>query len=110
MEKFYNLKVWGEEYKIKLNRSTYCYNDSLAIICYTDEQEEFAILTTCINEKPNNNCAFVDTNNCAWAEKFLQENNIATPTGRMGESGFCFYPEYKFNIDEIEELKEEEGE
>ena len=45
--------------------------------------------------------AYIDTNNCPWAEEFLQENGIAKPDPRdiYGMSGFCAYPLYEFNPD-----------
>ena len=44
-------------------------------------------------------CFFVDTNNCPWAESFLEDNEIAKPTGNLGLSGFCVYPEYRMVMD-----------
>ena len=46
-------------------------------------------------------CAFVDTNNAPFITEFLEKHNLAEPTGRLGFSGFCVYPEYKFNTEEI---------
>jgi len=46
-----------------------------------------------------NTLAFVDTNNCPWAEEFLKDNNIAEDTRISMPSGFCNYPLYKFNLD-----------
>lgn len=38
---------------------------------------------------------FVDTNNCPWAPKWLEENAIAKPLDKIARSGFCWYPLYK---------------
>lgn len=46
-------------------------------------------------------CAFVDTNNAPFLPDFLEENGLAEPTGMLGFSGFCVYPEYRFNMAEI---------
>ena len=46
-------------------------------------------------------CAFVDVNNAPFIEGVLRENNLAEPTGRVGFSGFCSYPEYRFNMEEV---------
>ena len=48
----------------------------------------------------NETTAFIDTNNlnAFLIERFLQENQIATPTGEYGQSGFCTYPEYRFDL------------
>ena len=47
----------------------------------------------------------IDTNNCEWAEKFIKENELGTPTGIMGYSGFCEYPLYLFDTSKIREAK-----
>ena len=53
--------------------------------------------------------AFIDTNNlnAFLIERFLQENQIATPTGEYGQSGFCTYPEYRFRANRLQELDPE---
>ena len=45
--------------------------------------------------------AFVDTNNCPWAEEFIQENGLGEFTGIYGNSGFCTYPLYEFNLGKL---------
>mgnify|MGYP003296156186 CR=1 FL=1 len=58
-------------------------------------------------EKPTDEfCAFIDTNNmgdeiCDW----LEQNNIGTFTNNFGFSGFCMYPEFKFEPSIIEQNK-----
>ena len=47
------------------------------------------------------NCAFVDTNNAPFIPGFLEANGLAEPTGMLGFSGWCVYPEYRFNMEEI---------
>lgn len=47
------------------------------------------------------NCAFVDTNNAPFLPEFLESNGIAEPTGMYGFSGWCAYPEYRFNMGEV---------
>ena len=43
--------------------------------------------------------AYVDINNCPWAEEFLLDNNIARKTEVTRKSGFCTYPLYEFDLD-----------
>lgn len=45
------------------------------------------------------NAVYIDTNNCPFAEQFLTDNNIATPTGLTKLSGFCRYPLWLLNED-----------
>lgn len=46
-------------------------------------------------------CAFVDVNNAPFLPKFLEANGLAEPTGMHGFSGWCVYPEYRFNMDKV---------
>ena len=98
--------------KIYLQRHTYAINGALCIETYEAETGfPFARLT--VNNdlsrgavrillKPDKGFAFIDTNNCPWAESFLTDNKIGTPTGYIWEVGFCKYPEYRINLDMIE--------
>ena len=84
-------------------------NDTLAILLMEAETgEEYDVSTTNIDESnifEDQTHAFVDTNNCPWAEKFLIENKIATPMGIYGHSGYCRYPLYAFDITDIPEIQ-----
>ena len=54
------------------------------------------------------NCAFVDNTLCPELGDFLERNNLAEPTGRVRQSGWAFYPEYRFNMDEVRKHLAEE--
>lgn len=45
----------------------------------------------------DSDCAFVDTNNFPDIDVWLLLHGIAEPTGRAAQSGYCCYPEFKFN-------------
>lgn len=47
--------------------------------------------------------AYIDTNNCSWAEKMLKTMKFAKNTGEIGRSGYCKYPLYKFNLKKFHE-------
>lgn len=102
--KFYDLKG----YKVKAIQCRYYYGKGLGISLITNKNEPFATMTVNLDDdvcgdKPHNkDLAYVDTNNCSWAEKFIQENNLGKKTGEFGYSGFCIYPLYKFYLDKIE--------
>jgi len=99
MNKKYELNAWwGKKYKLSIVRHTYAYDNSLAIEL-VDKGEPFAMLSVCIPEYPhtNENCIFVDTNNCSWAEEFIESNGLGKPTGMYAMSGFCCYPEYEMS-------------
>ena len=86
----------------------YSYGGGLAIelMCIDEEygfEEPLARLTVNLQDYKNlkDNQAFIDTNNCPWAEEFLKENKFAKPTGIMGHSGYCVYPLYEFDLEEL---------
>ena len=106
-------------------------NDDIDYFCYKsyqydyltfEEQEELEkivlenkefedVLTVNLAESPTDRqCAFIDTNNVKYAEKFLQENKIAQPTGRYAISGFCTYPEYRFDMTKLKSYEDESDE
>lgn len=98
---------YGETYDVEVFRTTYQSNDSLAIILRDAHTgEPFATLTVNLPDGAfgDKHYAFVDTNNCPWAEEFIKENELGEPTGLLGHSGYCEYPLYEFYIDKIEEL------
>lgn len=88
-----------------LNVDRYTADYSLAIMIYNEEDGPIANLTKCL---PSNGFvgddtkSFVDTNNCPWAEDFIKEYHLGAPTGLFEYSGYCAYPLYKFNLDELE--------
>ena len=98
---------------VKVLRSKYIYGGTLAIgLVDSKTGEPYADLTVNIESVgASENCAFVDTNNCRWAEKFITENGLGEDTGIKGRSGFCTYPLYKFNLEKMAdmELVEYEG-
>ncbi|MCI8988435.1 MAG: DUF4313 domain-containing protein [Clostridia bacterium] len=102
--KIYKIKCCNEIYEIKLVARTYANNGRLAVQTFTVlDGEPFATITVNINYPISGDkavTAFVDTNNYGFLkiEKFLQDNQIAKPTGRFGESGYCAYPEYIFDL------------
>ena len=84
--------------------SKYISNDNFAIQLMCDEGP-YATLTVNLGEKCESNCSYVDTNNCPWAEDFIAEHKLGTKTGKYGYSGYCVYPEYEFNIEELSKYR-----
>lgn len=103
-KKRYEVVAFGERYQVTLHAAAYASNGALAIeaMDYVPEwgcEEPFATLSVNLPdfEPSGEGCFFLDTNNCPWAAKFLADNDIARPTGKVGQSGFCTYPEYKLS-------------
>ena len=102
---YMKLDSCGETYETCIEFSTYLCGGgiSLEILDITDHGlEPYAPLTVNIPEsRANFGCAFVDTNNFSAAEKLIKDYKLGTPTGHFARSGFCTYPEYRFNLNEI---------
>ena len=96
---------YGGVYEVVAKRATYANNRNLAVVLEDENGGPFATLTVNLNEKLPEGCAYVDTNNCPFAEKLILGNKLGEPTGRVGLSGYCCYPEYKFDLSKIEEMK-----
>lgn len=105
--KTYKVETDFGTYEVELGVSEYLNNGSLAIeLIDAEERESFAILTVNINEKgADKETAYVDINDCPWATKFIEDNELGEFTGKYGRSGFCVYPLYKFNLDKIKEVR-----
>ena len=57
----------------------------------------FAVITKNFNEFIGlKNCAYIDTNNCPFADQLLTLG-IAVDTGLTKKSGFCTYPLWQFD-------------
>lgn len=49
--------------------------------------------------------AFIDTNNCPWAEQVLFDTGIGIPTGKFRSSGFCNYPIYFIFVSNLKKYR-----
>ena len=105
--KTYELQGYGQKHDIFLEKALYAANNNLAVQMWTVENGEltdpWSTLTVNIDDDRDPDCAYIDTNNngdaiCGW----LVRNKIAEPTGILGFSGFCVYPEFKFNMSAFE--------
>ena len=101
---YYTLKAYKKIWRVEPTATRYTYGESLAVVLNTEDGEPFATLTVNIPDSyfyANDHRAFVDTNNCPWAEAFLKDTGIATPAGVIGHSGYCDYPLYDFDLSKI---------
>lgn len=100
------LNKYEKDWQIAFAVSSYRYGGGLAIEMYSvgeDYPEMFSILTINLEDFPTEeNRAFVDTNNLSYEIiDWIIDNNLGELTGRIGLSGYCSYPEVRFNLDEI---------
>jgi len=98
--------------EISLERAEYAYGGSLAIQMYYFDKEDgmyfpYGTLTVNLEGKTlEKDCAFVDVNNNGSSIlEWIEKNGLGKRTGRIEQSGFCLFPEVKFNIEEIDKYK-----
>lgn len=98
---------WGfcepETHNLYLTTDSYESGGGLAVIVMeVDEngnEEMFDVITVNLPFGwAGENQAYIDTNNCSWAEKMLKKMKLAKPTGDYCGSGYCKYPLYEFNL------------
>lgn len=101
------LKIYNTAYNVRAERSKYQNNGSLAVVLMDNDTEEtVAVITVNLPDGfAGDEYQYVDTNNCPWAPKFLEDNKLAEPVGFSTPSGFCTYPLYKFDLSLIKEMK-----
>ena len=97
----YHVKTFFGEYDVEIRKQKYYDNKNLAIDLFDPVEGPFARLTVNLGVKLPENMAYVDTNNCRWAEEFIEENGLGKPTGDFGASGYCVYPLYEFYLDKM---------
>lgn len=97
----YHVKTFFGEYDVEIQKRKYYDNKNLAIDLFDPVEGPFARLTVNLGIKLPENMAYVDTNNCHWAEEFIEENGLGNPTGDFGASGYCVYPLYEFYLDKM---------
>jgi len=86
-----------------LELNTYAHSNSVCIDIVSKTEGPLARITTCLIDDIPESFGFVDTNNCPWAEDFINEFGLGIHTGMHCESGFCSYPLYEFNMDKLKE-------
>lgn len=104
---------WGfcepETHNLYLTTDSYESGGGLAVIVMeVDEngnEEMFDVITVNLpfGWISNERQAYIDTNNCSWAEKMLKKMKLAKPTGDYCGSGYCKYPLYEFNLKKFHE-------
>lgn len=99
------LNAHGAEYQISFHLANYATTGNLyvgMIVHYDEETDDWSDLTVNLDEKLKPNHSYIDTNNNGnEIMNWLINNNLGRYTYGMGFSGFCVYPEFEFNIDEL---------
>ena len=80
------------------------HNGNLAIQLWCEEdnfKEPFAMLSVNLDKNLPEDCAYIDVNNLRCGFDFCIIHNLGEFTGIFSNSGFCTYPLFKFNLDEV---------
>ena len=101
---------YGNDYELMFVKGMYVAGE-LAIVVYCDDGEgwgwePYADLTVHLPYpifEPD--CAFLDTNNCGHLVNAMIDEGLVTLTGREGVSGFCTYPEGRFDSEWLDSLE-----
>lgn len=104
MKSFKVTTMFGTEI-CTMSASKYADNGNLALQLWC-EDGPFATLTVNLREtrKYPGNFAFIDTNNCPWAEALIRRLKLGVHTGKYAHSGFCSYPLYELDIARLSEI------
>ena len=86
---------------IQLQVQQYAKNWQMAILLYTPDGEYYSDLSVFVEEFDDKCYMCLDTNNLPNAEQFVDNYNLWTLVG-YAHSGFCSYPIYDMNLDELE--------
>lgn len=98
----------SEIFDVKFEIEKYSNNNRLAILLYCFDEDGFeepfgdvtVNLSAPITDKRT--CGYLDTNNLRNVGEWLIENGFGEMTGKYARSGWCTYPEFRFNLEEIE--------
>lgn len=100
------IEVWGKEIDLKCSIDKYVSNGTLAVQLWHN-YHPYARLTINI---PNSSdyldpdCAYIDVNNFAEAIELITKYELGVMTGRSVVSGYCCYPECRFDMDKLKEV------
>lgn len=94
---------YGHDYEVEVNFTKYADGNLAVTMDYFDDEflcwMPFARLTVNLGGRMKPGYAYLDVNNCPWAEEFVAEYGLGEPTGDICASGYCVYPLYKFDME-----------
>ena len=108
-EKCVKLNFFGQDKEVWLSKCNYMNNNRIAIQTYAESDGcivPWSVITTNIDSPiSDENCAFIDINNAGYdIVDSLVDAGLGEPTGNVGFSGFCCYPEFKLDMNKLNEI------
>ena len=99
--KYQNAWFPGEETEIWFSKEQYM-DGTLALEAWSDDDiYPYMYVTICLSRKLKPNEAYVDTNDNAGIDRWLEKNGIAEFTEEYGQSNHCTYPLMRFDLTKI---------
>ena len=93
-----------QEFNVWLEVGKYFTTDNMSLRLYTDDDgysECLATITCNFSDKEEPDVAYIDAISFPWIIRFINDNCLGYPTGKVQFSGYGIYPQYKFNLNEI---------
>lgn len=95
----------NEEIEVNLIVDRYINSNALYLGLVDKNGELYTDLTVNLpfysRDFVRNNESYLDTNNSKYVEDFINKYKLGEFTGIYSSSGFCEYPLYEFNIEQI---------
>lgn len=96
--------LFDKAYEVYANIGNYATTGNVAIELISKDGEPFAMLTVNIYSLENG-FACIDINNCSGAIDLIKKYKLGKFTGDYAYSGYCKYPIYKLNMENINKYK-----
>lgn len=96
---YIEFEKYGKNNKLSIVLTRYQSNGNRAICLVTDNGEPYVVMTVNIDKLPDNQVC-LDTNNFPDGEKIMRDYEFGVPVDVV-QSGWCLYPIYEINIDNI---------
>ena len=84
----------------------YMADNSLSIEVWSDTEGPIADLTRCFGNAKENQ-GYLDTINCPWVEKLVEDLGIGKCNGHFQRRGIYVYPLYDFDEEKLKEYVNE---
>lgn len=100
---------WGRDVTVTFLITSYSNNGTLAIQMMENDDGmwyPYGNVTVNLGSTTADDVAYVDVGNFGRELiDFLVDNDLATPTGYAKASGFNAYPEFRFNLEKLNEFR-----
>ena len=101
-KRIHHKSMYGGEYELFTVVNKYQQGGGVYVGLWDEEEGPFADLTVNLTTNTaKGNMAYLDTDNFPEGEYIVKKYKLGKFTGKYGHSGYCTYPLYELDIDEI---------